>query len=66
MTSRGITVVGYAAFVLVAVGLHLRGTTGRSRITRLGVVFSRAMRSRSGRVGMVAGWVWVGLHFFAR
>jgi len=66
MTSRDITIVGYAVFILIAVGLHLRGRTGRSRIPSLGSVFSRAMRTRSGRVGIVAGWVWVGLHFFAR
>jgi hypothetical protein len=29
-------------------------------------VFSRVMRTRSGRVGVMAGWVWLGLHFFAR
>ena len=66
MSSRDITVLGYAVFVLMGVGLHLWGSTGRSRIPSLGMVFSRAMRTRSGRVGIVAGWVWVGLHFFAR
>jgi len=66
MTSRGITIAGYVAFVLIGIGLHLLGRTGRSRIPSLGAVFSRAMRTRSGRVGIVAGWVWVGLHFFAR
>jgi hypothetical protein len=44
-------------------GLSLREG---SRIPSLGVVFSRVMRTRSGRVGMMAGWAWVGLHFFAR
>ena len=66
MTSRDITIAGYAAFVAILLGLHLWGSTGRSRIPSLGMVFSRAMRTRSGRVGIVAGWAWVGLHFFAR
>ena len=66
MTSREVTIAGYLLFVLVGVALHLRGRTGRSRIPPLGTVFSRAMRTRSGRLGIVAGWVWVGLHFFAR
>ena len=66
MSSRDITIAGYLAFVAIGLGLHLWGSTGRSRIPSLGAVFSRAMRTRSGRVGMVAGWVWVGLHFFAR
>ena len=66
MSSRDITIAGYAAFVAIALGLHVWGSTGRSRIPSFGVVLSRAMRTRSGRVGIVAGWVWVGLHFFAR
>jgi hypothetical protein len=66
MSSRDITIAGYAAFVALLLGLHLWGSTRRSRIPSLGQLFSRAMRTRSGRVGIVAGWVWVGLHFFAR
>ena len=66
MTSRDITIAGYATFVAIAAGLQVWGSRGRSRIPTLGTVFSRAMRTRSGRIGVVAGWVWVGLHFFAR
>jgi uncharacterized protein DUF6186 len=66
MSSRDITIAGYTVLVLIGVALHLRGRTGRSRIPTLGTVVSRAMRTRSGRVGIVAGWVWMGLHFFAR
>jgi hypothetical protein len=29
-------------------------------------VLRRAMRTRSGRVGVIAGWAWIGIHFFAR
>ncbi len=66
MNSHDVTVLGYLFFVvaiLVLQGLSLREG---SRIPSLGVVFSRVMRTRSGRVGMMAGWAWVGLHFFAR
>jgi hypothetical protein len=66
MSSRDITIAGYAILVLAGLGLHLIGRTGRSRIPAFGPLVSRAMRTRSGRVGIVAGWVWVGLHFFAR
>ena len=38
----------------------------RSKIPPLPDVFSRVMRTRSGRVGVMAGWAWLGLHFFAR
>ena len=37
-----------------------------SKIPTLGRVLRRAMRTRSRRIGVVAGWAWIGLHFFAR
>ena len=66
MNAHDVTILGYVFFmvaVLVLQGLSLREG---SRIPSLGTVFSRVMRTRSGRVGMMAGWAWVGLHFFAR
>jgi hypothetical protein len=29
-------------------------------------VLTRAMRTRTGRVGVLVAWAWLGLHFFAR
>jgi uncharacterized protein DUF6186 len=66
MSSRDITVVGYAACVAFGAALQLRSRNPNSRIPSLGAVLSRVMRTRSGRVGVVAGWAWLGLHFFAR
>jgi hypothetical protein len=66
MSSRDITIAGYSVLVVIGIALHLRGRTGHSRIPALGTVVGRAMGTRSGRLGIVAGWVWVGLHFFAR
>lgn len=66
MNSHDIAVLGYllvALTLLVLQGLSLRRG---SRIPSLGTAFSRVMRTRSGRVGVMAGWAWVGLHFFAR
>jgi len=42
-----------------------RARENYSRV-RLGTVLGRVMRTRSGRVGVIAGWVWLGLHFLAR
>ena len=66
MTSHDVTLSVY--LVIAAAGVILQILSGRqgSRIPPLGLVFSRVMRSRSGRVGIVAGWAWLGLHFFAR
>lgn len=66
MSSHDLTVAVYVAIALVGVGFQLASVRSASRIPSLGVVFSRAMRTRSGRVGIMAGWAWLGLHFFAR
>lgn len=66
MTSREITVAGFAALAALAVVLEALARRPGSRIPPLGVAIRRVMSTRSGRVGVVAGWVWLGLHFFAR
>jgi len=66
MTSHDFTVAVYLLIAAIAVGFEIRSSSERSRIPSLGAVFSRVMRTRSGRVGVMAGWVWLGLHFFAR
>ncbi len=35
-------------------------------IPPLGDMLTRIMRSRTGRVGVLVAWAWLGLHFFAR
>jgi hypothetical protein len=66
MSSHDLTILVYLLFVLVGVAVQVVALTGRTRIPTFGTVVSRAMRTRSGRVGIMAGWVWLGLHFFAR
>lgn len=66
MSSRAITLLTYLAFVSAGVALEVAARLGASRIPTIGAVLSRVMRSRSGRVGIIAGWAWLGLHFFAR
>ncbi len=66
MNSHDVAVAVYLAFVLLGMAFQAIALSGRSRIPPLGALFGRIMRTRSGRVGMTAGWVWLGLHFFAR
>jgi len=66
MSSHDITVAGYLIGASAGVGLQMLSRRRGSRIPSLGAVLKRAMRTRSGRVGIVAGWAWLGLHFFAR
>jgi hypothetical protein len=65
VSSRAITVVGYVVLVLVGVALQVASRRS-STIPSLRAVVRRVMSSRSGRVGVMAGWAWLGLHFFAR
>ena len=66
MSSHAVTVAGYAAIVLAGVLLQLLSRKKESGIPSLAVVVRRVMSSRSGRIGVMAGWAWLGLHFFAR
>ena len=66
MNSHDVTVAIYLLFAVAALVLQALSLRQDSKIPSLGTVFSRVMRTRSGRVGVMAGWVWLGLHFFAR
>jgi hypothetical protein len=66
MSSHALTVLGYILIVLGALTLEAFSYLRNSRIPSLGTALSRIMRTRSGRVGIMAGWVWLGLHFLAR
>jgi hypothetical protein len=66
VSSHDVTVAVYGVFALAGLGLQARSASPRSRIPSFGAVCSRVMRTRSGRVGVIAGWAWLGLHFFAR
>lgn len=65
MSSRDATIIGY--LTVLAAGITLQVVAMRpARLPSLGRVLSHVMRSRTGRVGVVVAWAWVGLHFFAR
>ena len=49
-----------------AAGLQLAATRTKAPVPPIGVVLSRIMRTRTGRVGMLVAWAWLGLHFFAK
>jgi len=66
MSSHDVTVAGYLFCVLLGVVVQLVSARPGSRIPSIGTVLGWIMRTRSGRVGVTAGWMWVGLHYFAR
>ncbi len=66
MSSRDLTIAGYLLIAAAAAGLQLLSKRQGSRVPPLGAVLGRVMRTRSGRVGVLAAWAWFGIHFFAR
>ena len=66
MTWREVTIAGYVLVVAGIVVLQLLATRTRVPIPSFGDLLTRAMRSRTGRVGVLVAWAWIGLHFFAK
>jgi hypothetical protein len=66
MSSHDITIAGHLAVLLAAVALQVLAVRTQAPIPPLGDLLTRIMRSRTGRVGVLVAWAWLGLHFFAR
>ena len=61
MSSHDITIAGYLAVLLAAVVLQvLAARTPGRRSRRSATVLTRTMRSRTGRVGVLVAWAWLG------
>jgi Family of unknown function (DUF6186) len=65
MRWREITIAGYAILALAVVAFQVASRSTDSRIPTMSATLGRAMATRSGRVAILAGWAWLGLHFFA-
>lgn len=66
MNSHDVTIAGYLAALAALVVLQIFALRWPGRVPPIGEVLTRAMRSRTGRVGILVAWAWLGLHFFAR
>ena len=66
MIAREVTIAGYVVVLAGIVLLQVLATRTRAPIPSLGDLLTRAMRSRTGRVGVLVAWAWIGLHFFAK
>jgi hypothetical protein len=66
VNSHDVTITGYVVIVVAAARLQLAATRSKAPVPPLGAVLSRVMRTRTGRVGVLVGWAWLGLHFFAK
>ena len=65
-TARDVLIAGYLLLAGVIVALQIAAVTGDRPIPTFGKVLSRIMRTRAGRIGVLAAWAWLGLHFFTR
>ena len=66
MTSRELTITGYLTVLAALVVLQVAAVRKPERMPSLGRVFTHVMRTRTGRVGVLVAWAWLGLHFFAK
>ncbi len=66
MTTQAITIIGFVAVIAALVTLEILGRRKIGRIPTLSQWLGYVMRARAGRALVLAGWLWLGWHFFAR
>ena len=66
MSTRTITIAGFVALIAALVVLEAMGRRPGSRIPTAGEWLGYVMRPRAGRALILAGWLWLGWHYFAR
>ncbi len=66
MNSHDLTITWYLVLLLAGAVLQWTALRTSAPVPALGEVLTRIMRTRTGRVGMLVAWAWLGLHFFAR
>ena len=66
MSDWTITLIGFVVIVAVLVLLEILARRKVGRIPTLGEWLGFAMRRPVGRAVILAGWLWLGWHYFAR
>jgi hypothetical protein len=66
MTTREITIIGFAAVIAVLIILEMLGRRKTNNIPTLSEWLGYIMRPRAGRALVLLGWLWLGWHYFAR
>jgi Family of unknown function (DUF6186) len=60
------TITGFVVVIAALVTLEILGRRKIGRIPTLSEWLGYVMRPRAGRALILAGWLWLGWHFFAR
>jgi len=66
MSTRDITVLGFAIILTTGAMLEVLARSGRIALPSIDQTISRFMRSHAGRIAMLSLWFWFGWHFLAR
>ncbi len=66
MTPRDAIIAGFAVILALVVAADLLARRPGSRVQPLSVVLTAVLRTRAGRVVVLAAWLWLGWHFLAR
>lgn len=66
MNSHDITVLGFLIIAAALIGTEITARRTDGQIPNFTQLVTRVMRTRTGRVGVLVAWAWLGLHFFAR
>jgi hypothetical protein len=66
MATRVITIIGFCTVIAALVILEIVARRPGSRVPALGEWLGYLMRPRTGRFLLLAGWLWLGWHYFAR
>jgi Family of unknown function (DUF6186) len=66
MTTRVMTIIGFACVIIALFALEVIGRRPTTRVPTLGEWLGYLMRPRAGRVAILLGWLWLGWHYFAR
>jgi Family of unknown function (DUF6186) len=66
VSPRIVTVIGFVAVIVALIALETLGRRKIGRIPALGEWLGYVMRAPTGRALILAGWLWLGWHYFAR
>ena len=66
MTPRAAIALGFAAILGLVIATDLFARRPGSGVRPLSAALTAALRSRGGRVAILAAWLWLGWHLLAR
>jgi hypothetical protein len=66
MTPRAAIIIGFAAILGLVIATDLFARRAKSSVRPLSATLAAALRSRGGRIVILAAWLWLGWHFLAR